>query len=284
MVLLRTASCLLLAGVIVVAQSSPRFEVAAVRAASDQGDQVNAGLRITDNQVRVTGLSLQNYIAMAYRVKPSQVLAPEWASQLRFDVTANLPAGASREQVPEMLQALLADRFQLKVRRDNREFPVYMLSVAKSGLKITGTPVDAAPVAAAVVASGNGSAAGVTIAVGDSVFTLAANKVDVRKMTMARLAESLTRFTDRTVVDATSLTDRYDFSLDLTPEDYQLVLIRAGVNGGVSLPPQALRFLDVSPPNPLGPYFEKVGLTLESGRAPLEVLVVDSALKTPLEN
>jgi len=277
--------CLVLAGAALVAQSEPRFEVSSIRASTDQGTAVNAGLRITNNQVRVVDLSLRNYIAIAYQTKPSQVLSPEWTSQLRFDISSNLPAGATRDQVPAMLRSLLEDRFQLKAHRETRDLPVYALTVARGGLKITGTPVDAnAAPPAALEAGGRGSGAGVTINVGESTFAVVANRVEVKKSTMAQVAESLTRFTDRTVIDATSVSEQFDFGFDLSQEDYQFVLMRAGVNAGVSLPPQLNRLLDASPPNPLGAYFEKVGLSLEPRRAPLGVVVVESMLKTPTEN
>jgi uncharacterized protein (TIGR03435 family) len=285
MSLIRSLICSVLVGATLFAQA-PQFDVASIRASADQGNAVNAGLRITGTQVRIVSLSLKDYVALAYRMRPAQVVVPEWAAQLRFDVSANLPDGAARDQDPAMLQSLLEQRFQMKVHRETREFPVYAITVAKSGLKISGTPIDpSAPPPSAIIAGGSGSGAGVVINLGgESTFSLADNKVEVRKLTMAQLADAVTRFTDRAVIDATSLPDRYDFTLDLTPEDYQFVLMRAGANAGVTLPPQALRLLDAGPSNALGPYFEKVGLALESRRAPLEVVVVDSALKTPIEN
>ena len=87
-----------------------------------------------------------------------------------------------------------------------------------------------------------------------------------------------------TVVATYGLTDRFDFSLDLSQEDYQFAMIRAAVNNGVTLPPQALRILETAPSNVLGQYIATIGLELEARKAPLEVVVVDSASKTPTEN
>jgi uncharacterized protein (TIGR03435 family) len=222
---------------------------------------------------------------MAYGTKPAQVIAPEWTAQERFDIAANLPDGSTRDQVPAMLQALLAERFQLKSHKEPREFPVYGLTVARSGLKITGTAVDpsAAP-PAAIEAGGGGTANGIKLNVGQGFFGLADSKVDVQNLTMPQLADVLSRMTDRPVIDQTSLSDRFTFRLDLSPDDYQSALLRAAVANGVMLPPQALRLLDLTPANVLGPYFDKVGLQLESRRAPLDVIVVDSLAKTPTEN
>ena len=60
--------------------------------------------------------------------------------------------------------------------------------------------------------------------------------------------------------------------------------IRAAVNNGMVLPPQALRLLDGATGDRLAAPLQTVGLTLESRRAPLEVLVIDSMRRTPTEN
>jgi uncharacterized protein (TIGR03435 family) len=103
-------------------------------------------------------------------------------------------------------------------------------------------------------------------------------------LTLEELSRALTRFTERKTIDATGLTDRFDFAVDLTPEDYQFAMIRAAVNNGVRLPPQALRVLDNAPSNVLGQYVAKTGLALEERKAAVEVVVVDSVSKAPTEN
>jgi uncharacterized protein (TIGR03435 family) len=103
-------------------------------------------------------------------------------------------------------------------------------------------------------------------------------------MTMASFAETLTRFVDRPVLDQTGLTGEYDVVLNIAPEDYMPLMIRSGVNAGVALPPQALRLLDGANTDPLSGPLRDVGLTLESRKAPLEVVVVDTISKTPTEN
>ena len=62
------------------------------------------------------------------------------------------------------------------------------------------------------------------------------------------------------------------------------MMSRSAVNAGISLPSQALRMLEGASPDPLSAPLRQVGLALESRRAPLDVVVVDSALKTPTEN
>jgi uncharacterized protein (TIGR03435 family) len=276
---------------VLAAQSAPQFEVASVRVSSEQPttNAAAAGVHIAGSQVRIASLPLKDYVAIAYAVRPSQVIGPEWIGQSRFDVSANLPAGATRAEVPAMLQALLAERFAVKAHRESRESPVYALTVAKGGLKIRPSPP--APgepaVPGAVDVAGAGSAQGVNLDLGGgTTFTLADNAIEAKRITMTQLASTLTRFTDRTVVDETGLAsgERYDVTLMLTSEEYQATLIRSGVNAGIVLDPRALRFLDRLPSNPLGPALEQAGLTLDSRKSPLDVIVVDAASKTPSEN
>ena len=153
------------------------------------------------------------------------------------------------------------------------------------GLKIKGTRIDPnAPPPVVTEAAGTGSDAGVVINMAGGTFSLVPNKLEVRQMTMDGLARALTRFAERKTIDATALTDRFDFSLDLSPEDYRFALMRAAINNGYPLPPQALRLLDSAPSNVLGQYIAKTGLTLEERKAPLDVVVVDSVSRTPTDN
>src|SRR5260370_6003065 len=129
------------------------FEVASVKpsTAPAMGSSVNIGVKINGAQMHISSLSLKDYIRLAYRVKDYQVSAPDWLTGERFEIDAKLPDGATREQVPDMLQSLLADRFGLKLHRGSKEFPVYALVVASGGLKMEELPPDPADDAAAPV-------------------------------------------------------------------------------------------------------------------------------------
>jgi uncharacterized protein (TIGR03435 family) len=269
------------------AQAQPEFEVASIRRSSEQVTQVNVGLRITGTQVRISFMSIKDYIGMAYSVRPNQISGPDWLAQQRFDIVATIPAGVSPAQVPAMLQALLADRFQMKVHRESKEFPVYALTVAKGGLKIREVPPgpDAAAGPPGVNVAATGTGAGVAVNMGGgSSFALGNNKLEARKMTMTAFADVLTRFVDRPVVDMTGLKGVYDLTLELSPDDYTATLVRSAVNQGVVLPPQALRVLETASADPFSAPLRQVGLALDSRKAPLDVIVVDAALKTPTEN
>jgi len=271
------------------AQDSPQpeFEVATIRpSAQGPQDGVTAGVRIDGAQIRCASLTLKDYIGMAYRVKLYQISGPDWIGSDRFDISATLPPGTAA-QIPEMMKSLLEDRFQIKIHHDKKDFPVYVLEVAKGGLRMQESAPDpnAEDAKAPLNITGGGSAQGVSVNLGrGSSYTFGNNKFEAKRLTMTALAGNLERFVDRPIVDMTDLQGSYDFALDITDEDYRVMLIHAGVNAGVSLPPQALRLLDGASTPSLFDAMQKVGLKLDPRKAPLDVVVVDSARKTPTEN
>src|SRR5262249_26365714 len=151
------------------------------------------------------------------------VIGPDWIASERFDIAAKLPDGASQDQFRDMLQTLLAERFQMKTHVETRELPVYVLGIAKGGVKMTELPPE--PGAAdsdrnPINIDGGGGGRGATIDLGGgSSFTLGQNGFEIKKLTMAAFAEMLTRFEDKPVIDMTGLTGRYDMTLELSPED-----------------------------------------------------------------
>ena len=269
-------------------QTTAAFEVASVRPSADQVSQASVGVHIDGSQVRIVGLPLKLYVGMAYGLKPQQIVGPDWLGQPRFDVAAKIPDAASAAQLPQMFQALLTDRFQMKSHRETKEFAVFALTVSKNGLTLQPSasapevPSDKPP-AVTVTAAGNASGSGADLG-GGSSFTLGNNRIEIRKMTMLQIAELLTRLSDRPVIDGTGITGAYDLSLELTPEDFIGVQIRGGINNGALIPAQALRLLDNAAADPFTSALQKSGLALESRKAPLEVLVIDSIQKTPTDN
>jgi len=268
----------------------PEFEVATIRPSAPSPEAtVTAGARIDGAQVRWVSLTLKNFMATAYRMKLYQISGPDWISSDRFDIAATIPAGVSTTQMPEMLQRLIEDRFQVKMHREKKDFPVYALEIAKGGLKMQANPPDpnAANADATTPANTNvnGSAQGISIDFGrGSSYTFANNRFEARKLTLANVVRALELYTDRPVVDMTGLTGTYDFTLEVTAEDYQAMLIRAAVSAGVTLPPQALRLLDGASIPSLFDALQKVGLKLDARKAPLDTIVVDDARKTPTDN
>src|SRR5215510_1964190 len=267
------------------------FEVASIRPSTGAPQPgVLAGARIDGAQFRTTYLTLKDYIGLAYRLKLYQISGPDWIGTDRFDVAATLPEGTLPAQIPSMMETLLEERFQLKIHREKKEFPIYALEIAKGGLKMTEAPrlpeLENADPRAPQEFTGGGSNQGVSINLGPgSSVSFSNNKFEAKRLTMPSLAGTLERFLDRTILDKTDLKGSYDFFIDVTADDYRAMLIRSAVVAGVVLPPDVLRLLDsASSPESLFDGLTKLGLRLEPRRAPLDVVVIDGALRTPTEN
>jgi uncharacterized protein (TIGR03435 family) len=282
---------LLFPGALFAQNPRPGFEVASIRASADARPQaVAAAGRVDGAQFRIAGLTLKDYISQAYGLKLNQISGPDWITTDRFDIVATLPEGGLPDQVPAMLQSLLEDRFELKAHREKKDFPVYALRVAPAGLKMAEAasgPVaenEDAKVPQTFTRSGSGQGISVNLGQGSS-FNFADNKFAAKKLTMTSLAGFLERFLERPVLDMTGVKGYYDLAFDLTPEDYRVMLIRAAVAAGLVMSAEALRLVDTSPsPRSLFDGLTKFGLKLETSKAPLDVLVVDNARKTPTEN
>jgi len=140
------------------------FEVASVRVAQPRQGSGGGAICLTPcygeriavehDRVDISTITLGRLMVEAFRIRPFQLSGPGWLTDLgngtRFDIQAKMPAGASKDQVPAMLQALLADRFKLAVHRESRELPVYALVAGKDGPRLK-----AAEEADALVADGS---------------------------------------------------------------------------------------------------------------------------------
>jgi len=138
-----------LAGCLAFAQeksNGPRFEVASVRLGGtvDQsvadrmaGKPVPAtGVTFSGRRIDIVGLNVKSQIARAWRIPMQQVVAPDWTMQALVVIHAEMPEGATREQLPEMLKALLEERFHLTAHRATAEQPAYALVRGKGALKL----------------------------------------------------------------------------------------------------------------------------------------------------
>jgi uncharacterized protein (TIGR03435 family) len=289
---IHSISLLVLTSVVAYCQAPAHteFEVASVRSApinvSGQ-EKVALGVHMDGSHVRIASFSLRDLIVRAYGVKAAQVTGPDWIASERYDVNATLPAGSTGDDIPVMLQALLTDRFKLKIHRDKKEFPVYALIIGKSPLKLTEDALDpeTAESKGAVNAAVSGSAAGVSVNLGrGAYYTFADNQFEAKKMSVNQLCLQLERYVDRPIVNMTDLNGTYDITLKLTPEDYQAMLIRVAVNSGVVLPPQVLQYMEGSSISSLFDAVQQAGLKLDPRKAPLDLIVVDQAQKSPTDN
>src|SRR5688572_2192252 len=244
--IIRHSATLLLLSAAVSGQARLTFEVASIR--PSERNQAAVGVRVTGSQMRISAWPLKEYLSMAYGVRPQQITGPDWLTGQLYDIAATIPVGVSQERIPEMLQSLFADRFQLKAHMEKRNLPVYALAVAKDGLKIKELPPEPLTPDAQVtdvVASGGGGGVSLDLG-GGSSFRLVDNRIEIRKMEMDDLAELITRFVDRPVIDTTGLAGRYDMTLPVAPEDYTAMMMRAAISSGVQLPPQALQALNAA--------------------------------------
>ena len=125
----------------------------------------------------------------------------------------------------------------------------------------------------------------VTVTYGDGSYrTIGNNKFEGKKLPMAIISETLAQYADRPVVDMTGLNGNYDFTMEFAPEDFRVMVMRASIANGAVLPPDALRLIDAAPTDTLFTAVEKLGLRLEPRKTPIEMLVIDEALRMPTKN
>ena len=276
----------------IYAQAPMTFEVATIKPAptiiAGQNQRVTAGVHIDRNQFQSNSLTLRDYMGIAYQLRIYQIEGPEWISTDRFDINAKIPTIEGRtmqnEDLQNMMRDLVEDRFELKTHKVQRDFPIYALVQLKDGIKAKLNAQDELD-ANGVTVGGTGNAQGTVISLGrGSTMTMGGNKLAVTKASTLTLAEMLARFTDRPVLDQTGLKDTYDFEMTMTQEDFQAMQIRSAIAAGVTLPPQALKLLEVASGDSMHEALAKLGLKLEAKKAPMDVMIVDSAKKTPDEN
>jgi uncharacterized protein (TIGR03435 family) len=238
----------------------PVFEVATIKPANpeNRGSSMLVG-RGGANMFTTTNTSLRDLITMAYGIHARQVVdGPAWIESELFDITAKPehPGVPNLPQLATMVQKLLKERFGLVFHKDKRELSAYVLTVVKTGPKLTKNE--------------NG---GLLPGFGGR----GPGAVGVRNSSMAEFAGFLqVRVLDRPVVDQTSLSGKFDFTLEFRP-DAQL----QGLPGG-GPPPQLPPEIE-SRPDLFTAMQEQLGLRLEGGKAAVEVYVIEKVAK-PTEN
>jgi bla regulator protein BlaR1 len=235
-------------------QGSPTFEVASVKPTNP--NRVGSTFNFAPGEVQIGGGTLRRIMEMAYDLRTFQILGgPGWLDSDRYDISAKNDAALkdlSKEQrTTEMrrrLQTLLADRFQLKVHRETREWPEYALIVAKGGARLK--------------ESDSGSGDGISTDCGVMKGT---------RTTMSNLATVLSRQVERPVLDRTGLSGRYDFEMSYTPD-----------SGCGSRPPDGgTTNIDTLTDRPsiFTAIQEQLRLKLEPIKGPVDVIVIDRVEK-----
>jgi len=242
------------------ADAKPKFEVATIKPGQPNQPGKNIGFR--GREFRGRNFNVDDLIGFAYGLHVKQIIgAPDWFNTQLFDISGvpDVEGQPSMAQMNMLMENLLVDRFHLKFHYEKRELPVFALTVAKGGPKMT--------VSAASADAGTGFG---FRRLGD---------LTVRNMTMAEFAKWMQgSVTDRPIVDQTGLKDRYDFTLKWTPDDSQFAAFRS--TGAI---PQVNPEDTNAPPSLYTAVQEQLGLKLDPVKAQDEVMVVDHVEK-PSEN
>jgi uncharacterized protein (TIGR03435 family) len=251
----------------------PKFEAASVKPSTTTMFQM-----VRPQPGRLTAdASLKVIMLNAYSLAPFQVQGlPAWAESDRYQIEAKAAGNATREQLFLMLQSLLEDRFQLRVHRETKEMPVLELVAAKSGLKLprpqegscTPSPTDApTPVAGGRMQPPSAGPPPKPYC-GNMVVRLAAEGAQMAggQVRMAELARMLSMAMGRAVIDRTGYTDSFDAQVDFLPDQS---------TSSLPPPPPGSPPLDNPKPSITTAIQEQLGLRLQSGKGPVDLLVVD---------
>lgn len=231
------------------ADADPSFEVATVK--PSKPDEPGKMLTFNGSQFRTVNTTLMDLIKFTYGVQEKQVIgAPDWASSEKFDIEGkpDTPGSPSGNQLKGMVKKLIADRFQLKFHKDNKELSAYVLSAAKSGPKLT---------------KSSGDPKGLP-----SLFFRQLGVLTVRNATIQDFAGLMQgAVLDRPVIDKTGLQGQWDFILKWTPDESQF----SGM--GIKVPPPS-DAADAPPPL-FTAIQEQIGLKLEAAKTSVPVIVLD---------
>ena len=294
------------------------FEVASIKPAGPLDPQAimsgkaRVGMKVDGFRVDIGMFAIGDLIRTAYKLKTYEMTTPDWMNGLqaqRWDIIATMPKGATKDDVPAMLQALLAERFKLEFHKESKEHNVYVLTVAKSGLKMQEAPPDPDPAKAEPLAPGESpkppagndnmkidvkqTSDGATINMGNSEtgpmkmnMTKDGMHMEMEKMPMDQLLEFVSKLANKPIVDQTGLKGKYKVALDV-PMTELMNMARAM---GAPVPgnaPGAGPADAASDPTGSSTIFQTVktlGLSLDPKKMPIDILVVDKCEKTPTEN
>jgi uncharacterized protein (TIGR03435 family) len=200
----RSALCLLLACPPVVCPSltarcfaqAGSFAVATIRpsAAAVQFEH-DGKTDISPDSLHMQDVTVNTCIKLAYGVQDSQISGPAWLNAQHYDIMAKSDGPVDETQMKLLLRTLLTERFQLSFHRDSKEMKAFVLTVAKSGAKLT-------PAAAPDAKSFRQNSANGTVA---------------RSIGIQEFADFISGPLQMPVVDRTGLKGKYDFALDFTP-------------------------------------------------------------------
>src|ERR1039458_5946776 len=253
-----TLTPILLAAVAAFGQSAdaPAFDVASVKASqpgTDGGPRGRGNTQVSPGSVTMRSVSLKAAIRWAWHVTEYQVNGPDWLDSQRYEIAGKAAGPATEDELRLMMQALLRDRFKLALHLQTKELGAYLLVAGKNGPKFHESTTE-----------GEGS-----IDINQRQLS-----VSVQRTPVSRLVEMMSNMLRAPVIDRTGLKGRYD--LTLRSEEHTSELAAQGKSlDSVRADPEAFLSMILQ---------EEFGLKLEAKKMPLEVVVIDRAEKSPVEN
>jgi uncharacterized protein (TIGR03435 family) len=235
------------------ADADPEFDVCTIKPSNPavQG----RGLTMRGREVVTINTPAKFLVTFVYGVHAHQVVgAPSWFDSDGYDLDGK-PAQdgtPNQNQIKIMIRKMLADRFQLKFHREQRELSVYAIQVGKNGPKMTASQADPKSL--------------------PGMGFRALGAMNAQNATMADLASLFqTAVLDRPVVDQTGLSGHYDFQLNWTPDESQF----SGM--GIRVPPPSDK--PDAPPSLAIALQDQLGLRLTATKTMVDVLVIDKVEK-----
>jgi uncharacterized protein (TIGR03435 family) len=289
------------------AQQRLAFEVASARVVLDMNAPTTGDFRfsnlVTEQRVHLVD-SLGAFVARALGVKDYQLVAPDWTNGWLVEIRGTLPPDATMEQVPEMLHALLIERFGLVTHTEARTMDVYQLRVGATGIKMREveavneldksfddvrgldrtTQTADGPMRTMSILGGTRRITSRTMYERTYTGVSKVTTITATRMTMGQLASILTPNIGEPVVDRTGLTAIYQFTIELPRDEATREPIRA-LLASFGRTSSALADSDW-PPGTAATMeaVEGLGLKLERRRMPVDVVVIDSIQRQPTEN
>ena len=268
------------------AQATPKFEVASIKPCDSAGGRGRSGAPVraeSPDRLSVDCQTVAQMVQRAYGATPSAPVSggPAWVTSDRYAIEAKAEGAQSRQTLyGPMLRALLEDRFRLQLHRESRQIPVYLMTVAKNAPKLQETPEgrcspDPKVLEAAVAAGQRPSPCGIVFARKESMPGIFV--VSTRGLSLPSVAEELTRFLDRPVIDRTGVDGRFDLRAEFAPDETTPGLrsraFFAPPDGGAAVPGAPI----------LNALEKQAGLHFEPSGGAREFLVIDRVEK-PAEN
>ena len=236
---------------------APAFDVASVKVSPPgtvPGDHRRRdNIQVSPGTVTMRGISLKGAIRWAWHVTEFQVTGPDWLDSERYEIAGKAAGPATEEQLRLMMQSLLQERFKLALHRQTKELSAYVLVVGKNGPKVHETKTE-----------------------GEASIDINQRQlsVSVQRAPVSQLIDLMSNVLRAPVIDMTGLTGRYDLTLNVAKYAADMAAQGKSMDSAPA-DPQALISMILQ---------EELGLRLEARKMPLELVIVDHAEKSPIEN